>query len=143
MYRSKKNFLLLTVRHLNWDANLFLPPYSSRLLLINLPCKRRKAKFLLFRRRHDSTWRIMNRACHVRSVGGIFRCFHFPAAYRRLLRVGPGGMVRLKVATLCHDTLCHQQVDQNRSAPQLASLRRASTSEQVERLNFRFFKTFN
>lgn len=33
----QKNFLLFALRRLNWDANHILPPYSSRLLLINLP----------------------------------------------------------------------------------------------------------
>jgi len=31
----KKNFLLFALRRLKWDANRILPPYSSRLLLIN------------------------------------------------------------------------------------------------------------
>jgi len=34
----QNNFLLFALRCLNWDANLILPSYSSRLLLINLPC---------------------------------------------------------------------------------------------------------
>jgi len=33
----QKNFLLLALKHLNWNANLILPSCSSRLLLINLP----------------------------------------------------------------------------------------------------------
>lgn len=33
----QKNFLLFALRGLSWDANLRLPSYSSRLLLINLP----------------------------------------------------------------------------------------------------------
>jgi len=33
----QKKVLLFVLRRLNWDANRILPPYSSRLLLINLP----------------------------------------------------------------------------------------------------------
>jgi len=33
----QKKFLLFALRRLYWDANRILPPYSSRLLLINLP----------------------------------------------------------------------------------------------------------
>jgi len=33
----QKNFLLFSLRRLSWDANLILPSYSSRLLLINFP----------------------------------------------------------------------------------------------------------
>ena len=33
----QKNFLTFALRGLNWDANLYLPSYHSRLLLINFP----------------------------------------------------------------------------------------------------------
>jgi len=33
----QKQFLLFALRGLNWDQNVRLPSYSSRLLLINLP----------------------------------------------------------------------------------------------------------
>jgi len=33
----QKNFLLLALRRLNWNANRILPPYSSRLFQIHLP----------------------------------------------------------------------------------------------------------
>jgi len=34
---EQKLFLLFILRGLNWDQNVSLPAYSSRLLLINLP----------------------------------------------------------------------------------------------------------
>jgi len=33
----QKQFLLFALRGLNWDQNVRLPSYSSRLLIINLP----------------------------------------------------------------------------------------------------------